>query len=146
MKKVYKLTESDLHEIIENSVNNISHILNLFKTNKITISNNEDSFELYDAENDEVYYVDYGIESDQHEVITRSNNYDIPDDYDIEGDWNFTYMSIYDEDENLVLELDGDDSILDKIKSYVTYDGYVNTADEYEDSFDRYYDDDDDVF
>lgn len=146
MKKVYKLTESDLHEIIENSVNNISHILNLFKTNKITISNNEDLFELYDAENDEVYYVNYEIESDQHEVITRSNNYDIPDDYDIEGDWNFTYMSIYDEDENLVLELDGDDSILDKIKSYVTYDGYVNTADEYEDSFDRYYDDDDDVF
>lgn len=94
--KVYRLTESDLHNMIKNTVNRILKEGVLDNNNmamETSVINNIENIELDSIENNQAIFNAYGKDGCDYQIyadfyvnegkgVIPSNDYDVPDDFD----------------------------------------------------------------
>lgn len=142
-RKVFRLTESDLHNIIKNTVNRIlkedinneSTLLKMFlyhiKNNGLKLDINGSDAEFY--VDDIPFFIDYKINSNASYESLGGDGYITPNYNElVNGDnFDFEYFVVvtYDEYNNKVTVLDSSNDpndIISEIKKYISvdYDGY----------------------
>ena len=104
-----------------------NEIIEYLKYNSLDVEVGEHDIE-FETEN-YFFHIEYGISSNVMSKITPSNDYDVPDSYDLidEDDWDFDYIDIiYYDDDNNQQEVECDDELMHIIKNKcnIDYDGY----------------------
>lgn len=133
-KKIIRLTESDLHQIVENAVNSIiselrepsrdyvNDVLNADYVGKCTISFVNSTYGEGDVEVVGKSGTEYTIKvfvNGEYIKGEKSHDYDVPDDYDETNEWiSDIELYYYDDEANYMVGLPLDSVSIDELKKF----------------------------